>query len=88
MMVQTETHTRFQSSIPVVTEERRVELELLRKHSTRHPEGVFFIYINTNDSRKSSVHKCALNWLYAQLHYFLNFSQLFVSCLPLLSKLD
>jgi len=27
------------------------------------------------------------NWLYAQLHYFLNFSQLLVSCLPLLSKL-
>jgi len=24
------------------------------------------------------------NWLYAQLHYFLNFSQLLVSCLPLL----
>jgi len=22
------------------------------------------------------------NWLYAQLHYFLNFSQLLVSCLP------
>jgi len=32
-MVQTETHTQcFQNSIPVVTEERRVELELLRKH--------------------------------------------------------
>jgi len=29
-----------------------------------------------------------LNWLYAQLHYFLNFSQLLVSCLPLLDKLD
>jgi len=44
-MVQTETHTQcFQNSIPVVTEERRVELELLRKHSTRHPEGVFVIY--------------------------------------------
>jgi len=28
-----------------------------------------------------------LNWLYAQLHYFLNFSQLLVSCLPLLDKL-
>jgi len=27
------------------------------------------------------------NWLYAQLHYFLNFSQLLVSCLPLLAKL-
>jgi len=26
----------------------------------------------------------ASNWLYAQLHYFLNFSQLLVSCLPLL----
>jgi len=26
-------------------------------------------------------------WLYAQLHYFLNFSQLLVSCLPLLAKL-
>jgi len=30
----------------------------------------------------------ALNWLYAQLHYFLNCSQLLVSCLPLLDKLD
>jgi len=28
------------------------------------------------------------NWLYAQLHYFLNFSQLLVSCPPLLAKLD
>jgi len=28
-----------------------------------------------------------LNWLYAQLHYSLNFSQLLVSCLPLLDKL-
>jgi len=28
-----------------------------------------------------------VNWLYAQLHYFLNFSQLLVSCLPLLVKL-
>jgi len=27
------------------------------------------------------------NGLYAQLHYFLNFSQLLVSCLPLLAKL-
>jgi len=27
------------------------------------------------------------NRLYAQLHYFLNFSQLLVSCLPLLAKL-
>jgi len=27
------------------------------------------------------------NWLYAQLNYFLNFSQLLVSCLPLLAKL-
>jgi len=27
------------------------------------------------------------NWIYAQLHYFLNFSQLLVSCLPLLDKL-
>jgi len=26
-------------------------------------------------------------WLYAQLHYFLNLSQLLVSCLPLLAKL-
>jgi len=31
--------------------------------------------------------KFILNWLYAQLHYFLNFSQLLVSCLPLLAKL-
>jgi len=30
---------------------------------------------------------CRSNWLYAQLHYFLNFSQLLVSCLPLLAKL-
>jgi len=29
----------------------------------------------------------ANNGLYAQLHYFLNFSQLLVSCLPLLAKL-
>jgi len=28
------------------------------------------------------------NWLYAQLHYFLNFSQLLVPCLSLLDKLD
>jgi len=28
-----------------------------------------------------------MNWFYAQLHYFLNFSQLIVSCLPLLDKL-
>jgi len=28
-----------------------------------------------------------LNWLYAKLHYFLNLSQLLVSCLPLLDKL-
>jgi len=28
-----------------------------------------------------------INGLYAQLHYFLNFSQLLVSCLPLLAKL-
>jgi len=28
------------------------------------------------------------SWLYAQLHYFLNLSQLLVSCLPLLAKLD
>jgi len=28
------------------------------------------------------------NCLYAQLHYFLNFSQLLVSCLLLLDKLD
>jgi len=27
-----------------------------------------------------------VNWLYAQLHYFLNLSQLIVSCLPLLDK--
>jgi len=27
------------------------------------------------------------NWLYAQLHYLVNFSQLLVSCLPLLAKL-
>jgi len=27
------------------------------------------------------------NWLYAQLHYLLNFSQLLVSCLLLLAKL-
>jgi len=27
------------------------------------------------------------NGLYAQLHYFLNFSQLLVSCMPLLDKL-
>jgi len=27
------------------------------------------------------------NWLYAQLHYFLNFIQLLVSCLPLLDTL-
>jgi len=26
------------------------------------------------------------NWLYAQLHYLLNFSQLLVSCLSLLDK--
>jgi len=31
---------------------------------------------------------CIINRLYAQLHYFLNFSQLLVSCLPLLAKLD
>jgi len=33
---------------------------------------------------------CAIqvaNGLYAQLHYFLNLSQLLVSCLPLLDKL-
>jgi len=29
----------------------------------------------------------SLNGLYAQLHYFLNFSQLLVSCLPLLVKI-
>jgi len=29
----------------------------------------------------------SVNWLYAQLHYFLNFSQLLVSCLALLAKL-
>jgi len=29
---------------------------------------------------------CVINWLYAQLHYFLNFRQLLVSCLPLLDK--
>jgi len=29
----------------------------------------------------------ASNGLYAQLHYFLNLSQLLVSCLPLLAKL-
>jgi len=28
-----------------------------------------------------------MNWPYAQLHYFLNLSQLLVSCLPLLDKL-
>jgi len=28
-----------------------------------------------------------MNWPYAQLHYFLNLSQLLVSCLPLLVKL-
>jgi len=28
------------------------------------------------------------NGLYAQLHYFLNLSQLLVSCLPLLAELD
>jgi len=33
----------------------------------------------------ASVHK--VNGLYAQLHYFLNFSQILVSCLPLLAKL-
>jgi len=37
-------------------------------------------------------HIVTLNWLYAQLHYFLNLSQLLVSCLvsclPLLAKLD
>jgi len=27
------------------------------------------------------------NWLYAQLHYFLNFSQLLVPCLPLFDEL-
>jgi len=27
------------------------------------------------------------NWLYVQLHYFLNFSQLLVSCQPLLDEL-
>jgi len=32
-------------------------------------------------------HIIMLNWLYAQLHYFLNFSQLLVSCLLLLAKL-
>jgi len=31
---------------------------------------------------------CLPNWLYAQLHYFLNLSQLLVSCLLLLAKLD
>jgi len=31
--------------------------------------------------------KCYHNGLYALLHYFLNFSQLLVSCLPLLAKL-
>jgi len=29
-----------------------------------------------------------LNWVNAQLHFFLNFSQFLVSCLPLLDKLD
>jgi len=30
---------------------------------------------------------CGVNGLYAQLHYFLNFSQLLVSCLSSLAKL-
>jgi len=30
---------------------------------------------------------CFMNGLYAQLHYFLNLSQLLVSCLRLLAKL-
>jgi len=34
------------------------------------------------------VTRCSDNGLYAQLHYFLNFSQLLVSCLPLLGKID
>jgi len=32
-------------------------------------------------------HHRSANGLYAQLHYFLNLSQLIVSCLPLLVKL-
>jgi len=35
----------------------------------------------------TSVRSMHCNWLYAQLHYFLNFSQLLVSCLTLLVKL-
>jgi len=42
------------------------------------------------DKRIQSLQKMwtkLFNWLYVQLHYFLNFSQLLVSCLPLLDKL-
>jgi len=35
----------------------------------------------------SHVYLSLFNGLYAQLHYFLNLSQLLVSCLPLLAKL-
>jgi len=40
----------------------------------------------SNDAENSSL-ITGLNGLNAQLHYFLNFSQLLVSCLPLLVKL-
>jgi len=47
---------------------------LLKRYSPKAAFGPFFLRVYQNG-------------LYAQLNYFLNFSQLLVSCLPLLAKL-
>jgi len=39
------------------------------------------------DSRNNLSSNSLFNWLYTQLHYFLNLSQLPVSCLPFLATL-
>jgi len=41
---------------------------------------------NHSDSPLNKFYLLIDNWLYAQLHYFLNFSQLLVSCLTIIGQ--
>jgi len=50
------------------------------------PQEVFVSFVVKTATIFTGLHHHC-NWLYAQLHYLMNFSQLLVSYLPLLDKL-
>jgi len=71
-------------------EDKRFKLIMIKqpKQNTLERVNGYMIKLSTWYKNNRPAHsKDELNWLYAQLHYFLNFSQLLVSCLPLLDKL-